>query len=58
MDIHKEIIPNLNKNISVRTVRRRLNEFGLRGSAARKKFFISRKNDLARIVFAKEQCPR
>lgn len=54
VDIHKEIAPELDPQISVRTIRRRLCEFGLNGRVARKKPYISKKNRAARLLFAKE----
>lgn len=54
VDIHEEVSGQLSNDISVRTVQRRLNEFGLMGRVARKKPFISKKNQKARIKFAKE----
>lgn len=44
----------MDNKISVRTVRRRLCEFGLNGHVARKKPYISEKNRKARLKFAKE----
>lgn len=54
VDIHAEISPELYPQISVRTVRRRLCEFGLNGRVARKKPYISKKNRAARLLFAIE----
>lgn len=54
VDIHAVIAPELDSQISVRTVRRRLCDFGLKGRVARKKPYISKKNRAARLTFAKE----
>lgn len=54
VDVHAEISTKIDQKISVRTVRRRLNEFGLMGRIMRKKPLISEKNRRARIAFAKE----
>ena len=54
VDIHSELAQELTKPISVRTVKRRLNEFGLMGRIARKKPFISKKNQKERLKWAKE----
>lgn len=54
VDVHKEIMPQLNSPISTRTVQRRLNEFGLNGRVARKKPRLSKKNIKDRLAFAKE----
>src|SRR5277367_2566489 len=57
VDIHKEFSSNPEYNLSVRTVRRRLNEVGLMGRVSRKKSLVSKKNRIARIAFAKEHNP-
>lgn len=54
VDIHREIQLHLDDEISVRTVQRRLSEFGLLGRVARHKPYISEKNRRARLQFAKD----
>jgi transposase len=53
VDIHTEMSNHPDFNISVRTVQRRLGEYGLQGRVARKKPYISPKNRLARLEFAR-----
>jgi hypothetical protein len=48
----KKEIPNV--SLSVRSIRRRINEIGLYGRKPAKKPFISAKNRIARLQFAKE----
>lgn len=52
-DVLRELEPDLQQSISVRTVRRRLNEFGLRGCIARRKPLVSTTNLMKRLKFAK-----
>lgn len=54
VDIHFEVSNQLSKSISTRTVQRRLNQFGLMGRVARKKPFISKKNQKARLKWAQK----
>lgn len=54
VDIHEELSGQLSKDVSVSTIKRRLNEFGLMGRIARKKPFIFKKNRKTRLEFAKE----
>lgn len=53
VDVHAEISNSTDVNISVRTVRRRLNEFGLMGRVARHKPLVSEKNLRERMAFAR-----
>lgn len=53
VQIHKELKDRSGFDLSVRTVRRRLNEFGLMGHVSRKKPFVSLKNRKARLLFAR-----
>lgn len=54
VDVHAEVSRQIDQKVSVRTIRRRLNEFGLMGRIGRKKPYISEKNRRARIAFARE----
>jgi hypothetical protein len=54
VDVHAEMSKAAALNVSVRTVQRRLCEFGLNGRVTRKKPFISPKNRQARLKFARE----
>ncbi|CAK9829693.1 Transposable element Tcb2 transposase [Anthophora retusa] len=54
VEIHRSLIDTDDLDISVRTVRRRLMSFGLRGRHGVKKPLISKKNRMARLKFAQE----
>lgn len=50
----REIMESMNLNVDRRTIRRRLNESGLKSSLASKRPFISKRNKLKRLEFAKK----
>lgn len=52
-DIAKELVPIANKLPSKRTIRRRLQDYGLNGRRPVKKPLINRKNRLHRVMWAK-----
>ncbi|EYC34438.1 hypothetical protein Y032_0001g414 [Ancylostoma ceylanicum] len=54
VEIQRELSLCTDLCLSVRTIRRRLTEFGHNGRLARKKPFVSRKNRQARMRFARE----
>lgn len=54
VNIHKNLNQTNDLNISVRTVRRRLESFGLHGRHGVKKPLITKKNKIARLKFARE----
>lgn len=58
VDIQSEMKAVPGFNLSVRTVRRRLGEFGLMGRVARKKPYVSLKNRKARLAFARQHLHR
>lgn len=51
--IKKKLYENYNINVSSKTIRRRLNEAGLRGCIAKKKPLVSQKNIKERLKFAR-----
>lgn len=53
-EISTEFNSSCDANISARTVRRRLNEFGLRGCIAQRKPLITKRNQVRRLDFAKK----
>lgn len=54
VDIHKELFDGENGIISIRTIRRRLNEANLYGRVARKKPLVNKRNRERRLQFAKD----
>lgn len=54
MDIHKEIFNGKEAKVSVRTIRRRLNDANLFGRVIQTKPLVSKKNRLRRLAFSKE----
>ena len=53
-ELAAELREGANKNLSARTVRRRLLEVGLKGCKARKKPYLSQANMKKRLEFAKK----
>lgn len=54
VDIHKEIFNGKEAKVSVRTIRRRLNDANLFGRVIQTKPLVSKKNRLRRLAFSKE----